>query len=41
MDSYLLVMSGVNPHWGDQSEPTVVVRSGPLRRTTAQRKDYK
>jgi hypothetical protein len=39
MDSYLLVVSGVNPRWGDQSESAVVVRSGParlVRGTTAQ-----
>ena len=30
MDSYLLVVSGVNPRWGDQSESAVVVRSGPV-----------
>jgi hypothetical protein len=39
MDSYLLVVSGVNPRWGDQSESSVVVRSGPVRLargTTAQ-----
>ena len=33
MDSYLLVVSGVNPRWGDQNESAVVVRCGPLRGT--------
>ena len=39
MDSYLLVVSGVDPRWGDQSESAVVVRAGPVRLvrgTTAQ-----
>ena len=36
MDSYLLVVSGVNPRWGDQIESAVVVRSGPVREATAQ-----
>lgn len=31
MNSYLLVVSGVNPLWGDQSESAVVVRSGPVK----------
>ncbi|KAJ5945070.1 hypothetical protein N7516_005238 [Penicillium verrucosum] len=31
MDSYLLVVSGVDPRWGDQSESAVVVRAGPVR----------
>lgn len=31
MDSYLLVVSGVNPRRGDQGESAVVVRSGPVR----------
>jgi hypothetical protein len=34
MDSYLLVVSGVNPRWGDQSESAVVVQLA--RGTTAQ-----
>ncbi|KAJ5516200.1 hypothetical protein N7527_007760 [Penicillium freii] len=39
MDSYLLVVSGVDPRWADQSESAVVVRAGPVRLvrdTTAQ-----
>ena len=36
MDSYLLVVSGANPRWGDQIESAVVVRSGPAREATAQ-----
>ncbi|KAJ5544095.1 hypothetical protein N7494_005374 [Penicillium frequentans] len=35
MDSYLLVVSGVNPRRGDQIESAVVVRSGPVREATA------
>ena len=30
MDSYLLVVSGVNPRWGDQNESAVVVRVRPV-----------
>jgi hypothetical protein len=30
MDSYLLVVSGVNPRGGDQIESAVVVRFGPV-----------
>lgn len=36
LDSYLVVVSGVNPHWGDQMEFAVVVRSGPVREATTQ-----
>ncbi|KAJ5557933.1 hypothetical protein N7513_003519 [Penicillium frequentans] len=36
MDSYLPVVSGVNPRWGDQIESAVVMRSGPAREATAQ-----
>ena len=36
MDSYLLVVSGVNPRGGDQIESAVVVRFGPVREATAQ-----
>ncbi|KAJ5927176.1 hypothetical protein N7516_008949 [Penicillium verrucosum] len=30
-DCRLLVVSGVNPPWGDQIDTTVLVRSGPVR----------
>ncbi|CAI7628258.1 unnamed protein product, partial [Penicillium manginii] len=36
MDSYILVVSGVNPRGGDQIESAVVVRFGPVREATAQ-----
>ncbi|KAJ5474121.1 hypothetical protein N7475_003687 [Penicillium sp. IBT 31633x] len=36
MDSYLLVVCGVNPRGGDQIESAVVVRFGPVREATAQ-----
>lgn len=36
MNSYLLVVSGVDPRWGDKIESAVVVRSGRVREATAQ-----
>jgi hypothetical protein len=36
MDSYLLVVSGIYPRWGDQIESAMVVRSGTVLEATAQ-----
>ncbi len=36
IDSYLLVVAGVNPRGGDQIESAVVVRFGLVREATAQ-----